>query len=137
MLRNEQGGSLVEFAVIAPLLLAILFGIIEFGILLYNQAVLTNASREGARYGIVVRSPRYTDAQISAVVAAYCSRLITFGAKTDPAVAATPLDGTTGFGDDLEVQVNWWHRFLVLPNLPGIGLVNPLQLSARTVMKYE
>ena len=52
-MRDESGGSLVEFAVIAPLLFVILFGIIEFGILLYDQAKITNASREGARAGIV------------------------------------------------------------------------------------
>ena len=53
MIRDEHGGSLVEFAVIAPLLFVILFGIIEFGILIYDKAVITNASREGARAGIV------------------------------------------------------------------------------------
>ena len=137
VLNNEHGGSLVEFAIVLPLLLIILFGIIEFGILLYNQAVITNASREGARYGIVAASPRYSENDISGVVTNYCSRLITFGVQNTPVVHATPLDGTTLFGDDLEVQVNWQHTFLALPNFPGIGLSNPLDLSAITVMKYE
>ena len=53
MIRNEKGGSLVEFAIITPLLFVILFGIFESGLLLYNKAVITNASREGARAGIV------------------------------------------------------------------------------------
>jgi Flp pilus assembly protein TadG len=137
-LKNERGGSLVEFAIIMPLLFILLFGIIEFGLLLYNQAVITNASREGARYGIVARSPRYSQSDISNdVVIPYCSRLITFGTPIDPSVSATPPDGTTLFGDDLEVQVSWPYTFLALPNLPGIGLNNPLTLSARTVMKYE
>jgi Flp pilus assembly protein TadG len=47
---SQRGASAVEFALILPLLLAIVFGIIEFGAVLYNQAVITNASREGARY---------------------------------------------------------------------------------------
>ena len=127
----------MEFAIVLPLLLIILFGIIEFGILLYNQAVITNASREGARYGIVAANPRHSENDISGVVTNYCSRLITFGAQNTPVVNATPLDGTTIFGDDLEVQVNWQHTFLALPNFPGIGLPNPLDLSAITVMKYE
>ncbi len=41
---------MVEFAIVAPLLFVLLFGIIEFGVMLYDQAVITNASREGARY---------------------------------------------------------------------------------------
>ena len=53
MIRDEHGGSLVEFAIVMPLLFVILFGIIEFGILLYDKAMITNASREGARAGIV------------------------------------------------------------------------------------
>jgi Flp pilus assembly protein TadG len=138
MIRDEKGGSLVEFAIILPLLLVMLFGIIELGILLYNQAVITNASREGARYGIVARNPRWTEAEILGVVRDFCDReLITFGDQNAPSVTATPLDGTTDFGDDLAVQVNWIHTFLVLPNFPEIGLSNSLTLSARTVMKYE
>jgi Flp pilus assembly protein TadG len=52
-LRETKGASMVEFALVLPILILILFGIIEFGILIYNQQVITNASREGARYGIV------------------------------------------------------------------------------------
>ena len=59
-LTRERGAAAIEFALILPLLLLILFGIIEFSILLYDKAMLTNASREGARLGIVfnvVRDP--------------------------------------------------------------------------------
>ncbi len=63
-LKNERGGSLIEFVLIAWVLFLILFGIMEFGLIMYNQAVITNASREGARYGIVSRTPRYTEEQI-------------------------------------------------------------------------
>jgi Flp pilus assembly protein TadG len=137
-LKDERGGSLVEFAIILPLLLILLFGIIEFGLLLYNQAVLTNASREGARFGIVAATPRHNLAQISQVVTDYCDgRLVTFGTSPSLSISATPLDTTTLFGDDLEVLVTWPYTFLAMPNLPWIGLTNPLTLSARTVMKYE
>ena len=49
--RSESGASAVEFALLLPVLMMILFGIIEFGMALYRQAILTNASREGARLG--------------------------------------------------------------------------------------
>lgn len=137
MLSAEHGGSLVEFAIVMPLLFILLFGIIDFGILLYNQAVITNASREGARYGIVSRSPRRTDEEISTFVRSFCDSnlLKTFGTWTDPAV--TPNYAGQDFGDPLSVQVQWQHRFLALPNLPGVGLSNPMTLSAQTVMNYE
>ncbi len=47
---GRRGGSgLVEFALVAPLLLGMLLGIIDFGILARNSLVIANASREGAR----------------------------------------------------------------------------------------
>ena len=49
----EKGTSIVEFAVIFPLLFLLIFGIVEFGVLMYDKAILTNASREGARFGAV------------------------------------------------------------------------------------
>ena len=52
-ISNANGAAAVEFAIVVPLLLLLLFGIIEFSLLLYNKAMLTNASREGARFGIV------------------------------------------------------------------------------------
>ena len=57
-LKNQNGATAVEFAVILPLLLLLIFGIIEFGLLLFNRHVITNSVREAARAGIVVRIPR-------------------------------------------------------------------------------
>ena len=58
MIRDESGGSLIDFAITTPLLFIIAFGIMEFGILLYDKAVITNASREAARAGIVFDTAR-------------------------------------------------------------------------------
>ncbi len=44
---------MVEFALILPIFLLILCGIIDFGWLFYNQLSLNNACREGARYAVV------------------------------------------------------------------------------------
>ncbi len=50
LLKSNSGTAAVEFAIIAPLLFVLVFGIIEFGAMLYNQSVITNASREAARF---------------------------------------------------------------------------------------
>ena len=55
MRYNQKGAAIVEFAIILPLLLLLIFGMIEFSLLMYNKAMITNASREGARRGIVYR----------------------------------------------------------------------------------
>jgi len=50
---RTRGATLVEFALVLPFVLALLLGIIEFGWLMRNQAVLANASREGVRYAAI------------------------------------------------------------------------------------
>ena len=63
----QCGVAAVEFALILPLLLALLFGMAEVSLLLYDQAVITNASREGARAGIVLKTPKLTTTEIEQV----------------------------------------------------------------------
>jgi len=46
----QRGVAAVEFALILPVLLLIVFGIINFGLLMYDLSVVTNAAREGARW---------------------------------------------------------------------------------------
>lgn len=58
--RRERGQAMVEFALILPVLLALLCGIIDFGWLYYNQLTLTNAAREGARYAVIHYDPSTT-----------------------------------------------------------------------------
>jgi len=139
--KGQRGVAAVEFALILPLLIVLVFGIIEFSILLYNKAMLTNASREGARAGIVQATTRLTDAEIEAVVMNYCQNyLITFGSDTlgpeDIDISpAEPRDGLP-FGTDLTVTVRYRYDFLLLPNFVT-SLFNPLNLSATTVMRME
>lgn len=53
-LRNrETGQQLVEFALILPLLLLLLFGLMEFGLVVYAYNTLANIGREVARYGSI------------------------------------------------------------------------------------
>ncbi|HHY30590.1 MAG TPA: pilus assembly protein, partial [Syntrophaceticus sp.] len=51
--RNNRGQALLEFALVLPILLLFVFGIIEFGIIFFDNLVITQAVREGARVGVV------------------------------------------------------------------------------------
>lgn len=51
--KNEKGQAMVEFALLLPILLILLLGIIDFGWLFYNQLALNNSCREGARFAVV------------------------------------------------------------------------------------
>lgn len=125
----ERGAVLVEFVLVLPLLLLLLMGTIEFGLLFYNQQVLTNASREGARAGIA----HLSEAEIQDIVTSYCQdRLIRFDTDVNPITSAPDAGGA--YGQDLAVTVNYNYTFLV-PDLLGFG--PNLELNASTVMKME
>jgi len=53
--KRDRGQDLVEFALIAPVLFLILFGIIEFGVAVWSYNTMAQAAREGARAGIVIK----------------------------------------------------------------------------------
>ncbi|WP_422444893.1 TadE family protein [Thermoanaerobacterium sp. DL9XJH110] len=62
--KSQKGQAMVELALILPVIVLILFGILEFGRIFYSYIVITYAAREGARAGAVGK----TDAEIIARV---------------------------------------------------------------------
>ncbi len=91
--RGSAGQGLVEFALIVPLLLVIVLGIINFGHVFAVHASLVNAAREAARYGMV--NP--TDA------AGICNRVVETAFLTSPELNTI----TVSYGnseDDLDIE---------------------------------
>jgi Flp pilus assembly protein TadG len=146
-LRTEKGAAVVEFAVILPLLIVMIAGIVEFGLLYFNKQILVTATREGARLGIVVGT---TDSEIRERVKKVCREeydegsllgtfqplLKTFGTAIVDIPDADITITRTGseFPADLTVGVEYDYRFL-LPAILGFG--NTITLRASTVMKME
>jgi hypothetical protein len=140
VLKSEAGAALVEAALIMIPFLLLLFGVIEFGLLLYDQQVINNAAREGARAGIVVSNSRSDtpefDAVIQTEVINYAKNyLVTFGADKFGDNAADiiitkikgPKPGSWGkFGDILIVSASYEYKFLFLSNfkIPAITLAS-------------
>jgi Flp pilus assembly protein TadG len=134
-IRDQKGVALVEFAIALPLLLLLLFGFIEFGVMLYNKQVITNASREGARAAINP-VPLLTQGQVETIVTEYCNKLIYFG-TLNPITVTPSLDPNGGFEDrdfedDVIIQVSWQYDFLV-PSILKLGASIPI--NAKTTMK--
>lgn len=142
LLKNQNGAVAVAFSIILLLFLTLVFGIIEFGLLLFNKQVITNAGREGTRYGIVVRIPRRSDDKVVEEVKNYSeSHLVTFGDGTldihlerkdaDGNFLGNDADGNPilgQWGDYLTVTVTYPYDFLFLSGL-GIGPVNITAIS--------
>ena len=151
MIRSEDGVSAVEFALISPLLFVLTFGIVEFGILLFDKAVVTNASREGARAAIVYNTDGtdytpITETEIRDVITSYANGyLVNLGVPGNNPLSAADIDivyntGTPESGGDVTVAVNYSYDFLVFPNLTrliGGTLDGTVDLIGTTVMRME
>ncbi|MFW6122729.1 MAG: TadE/TadG family type IV pilus assembly protein [Thermodesulfobacteriota bacterium] len=122
---------MVEFAILAPLFVVLLFGLLEFGLAIYSKGMITNASREGARFGVVYSTPRKTDGEITSKVQEY---LANAGFQDDVNINVTGAQGDSG--TPLTVNVSYPYNFQVLPNFVA-GFTGPLNLTANTIMLME
>ena len=127
---DERGAAAVEFALLLPVLMLILFGIIEFGMIMYSREVITNASREGARTGIVQATVKPTTGEIQTVVTNYLT-----GTGVDPNAVTIAIAGAgLTAPNTLNVTVTYPYNFFA----PGVlGLGNTINLTGQTVMRHE
>lgn len=127
--QNRLGASLVEVAVVLPVLFLLIMGLFEFGRAVMAQQILTNASREGARRAILEQS---TSTDVETQIADFLAS----STVTPATVTVTPSDlNKVGFGDPVTVtcsvpfnQVSW---------LPTPWFLDGATLSASCVMVGE
>ena len=133
---NERGVAALEFVLVFPFLMTVLFGIVDTSLLLCDKAVITNASREAARAGVVVRVPQMAASDVANVALAYTqNNLVTGGTSTTPTVNVNQSAGTSP-GSPLTVTVTYTYEGLVLGSALS-SLTGPVTVSATTVMDYE
>jgi hypothetical protein len=102
---GSRGQELVEFAIVLPLLLLIVFGVLDLGRLFHALITITNAAREGARYAMIfpddltgIDSVTRREAQNSG---------ITLG----PGASSVSVTYPQGLGEHLPVRVTVTYRF--------------------------
>ena len=111
--KNERGASLLEFAIVASLFFTSLFGVLEFGRLLWVHNTLRDAARRGARYAVI----RKNDA---AGIAAVKNMVVYGDPNANPATATPVAAGLT----PANVQVDYVN-------------FNGIQLSARATVSIN
>jgi hypothetical protein len=149
LVRRRHGGqSLVEFALILPLLLAFIFGIIELGILFSAYVSMTNSAREAARAGSVYQYteavPETGDPTIRATIdnkrKLYVSQIITdtINPMIDPVTDLTVTVGYTDTaslvlveniyraGDTIYVRLDYKHHLF-------FGLIGPQEINIKAI----
>lgn len=124
---EERGAGLAEFALVAPVLLTVLFGIIEFGLAFNRAQAITAAAREGGRLASLSSA---TTADVSDRVDTTLGAL-SFDAP--PTVAVSPSSGCAGReGESITVVVSAPHRITI----PFV-LDRELTLSGEAVYRCE
>jgi Flp pilus assembly protein TadG len=136
---GQRGVGVVEFALILPIILVVLYGVFEFGLAFWRKQVLTSAVREGARKGIVATNPRKTCAQVQDVVSAYLDNVGWDSSKGTYLATGGCASGTAG--DSLTVTADYPSSFLVLSKLgyskTAVDGDGNVILTATVVMQME
>lgn len=102
--HGERGTALVEMALVLPVFLLILLGIVEFGLAMNAHVTVQHAAREGARLGIMGAS----DADIAA-------RVRDRAFPIDPSklgISVSPEPSLRQRGEPLTVAVEYTHEFI-------------------------
>jgi Flp pilus assembly protein TadG len=138
-LGDASGAELVEFALILPLLLVLIAGIVDFALMFQAYEVVTNAAREGARLRIL---PGYTADDAQARVTAYLAAAGLTGAATTLVTPTTIAGGSGGAPPTTAYQVSvaYVHPVTLLgPILSLIGgsSASTITLNGVSVMRAE
>lgn len=123
--QSERGNAMVEFAIVLPLLLIVVFGIIDFGRALYTANNLTAAVREGARLASTQISPDPTTAgSMSAVSTAVTNYVVAFGGNAQAQVSET-FTGAPPNMQSITVQIVNYPFTPITPiaNFVGFGQI--------------
>lgn len=114
-LGSERGAAAVEFALVLPLLVLLVFGIVEFGRAFQVQATLAAAAREGARVMAVQNSAPAARAAVQAATTSLSTPL------TAAQIVITPTSCTTATGN-ATVTLNYRQDFMTGAFGAGVDL---------------
>lgn len=128
--KTEGGQALVEMALVLPILLLLVFGIVEFGRILNAKLIVSNASREGARYA-AVSGIIATDTQITDVVNNSAPSLD----GTQLTVNISPIQSLRIRGTAVAVQV--YYPVNIIAPVISVFTGNPYIVKAQTTMRVE
>jgi Flp pilus assembly protein TadG len=130
--NSDRGAAAVEFALLLPLLLLIVFGIIDFGRAINAQVTLTQAAREGARL-VALGQPNITSRTQAAATG--------LSPVTVTVVTACPA-GSAQNDTDAVVHVSYQYSFVtpvgaIAGIFGGSGFGSPVTLTAQGTMPCE
>jgi Flp pilus assembly protein TadG len=144
LVKDTRGVAAVELAVVSLVFVLLVAGILDYGHAWYMKQVVTNASREGARYGVTYQTnssgDRIAPSALSPTIKNYILNNYLNGilpVDANPDVIAGGSGYSTGNkGDPLEITVDATKTWFIISYLiPGMS--NQITIEAKTVMLCE
>jgi Flp pilus assembly protein TadG len=132
--RNESGQAMVEFALVIPLLVTLVFGIIQFGILFNHHLTLADAVRAGSRQGAISRTLPGGPAAASAAATARVrsAALGSLSDANDPTALVVTVTSTFAQGSDITVKATYPYTIRIF----GVPVTSG-RLTSETTERVE
>lgn len=134
--KGERGQAMVEFALVLPIFLLVVFAIVDFGMGFHAWITVTNASREGARIGVVGADAATIEAKVRSTAASlnhdeYLTVVVT-----------NAVDQGGDPGESVSVTADYdYHLITPLSSIMGIvsgGAIGPtLNFHSESEMRLE
>jgi len=130
LLSGSQAASAVEFALLLPVLVLLICGIIDFGFMFYNWNVVNEASREAARYAATNKSVNNNNPPTKAEVQTYINGIypnVSLSQLTpNPPTSTNPVTATVTYS-----------YTIMTPIIRAFFTSNPVTLTGTTTMLVE
>jgi Flp pilus assembly protein TadG len=130
--KKRKAAAVVEFAVAAPVLVTLVFGMIEFGRVMMVEQELTNAAREGCRAGVLAGG---TTSAVTSVVTNYLANSGVPLSNPANQITVSPDPSTALAGTAITVTVS--VPFSAVSWLPVPMFMGNSTLTASVVMRKE
>jgi Flp pilus assembly protein TadG len=129
--RHPRGTTLLEAAIVLPLLILLIFGLIEYGSLLLRMQQIENVSRQAAR---TAATPDATLSQVNTLIS---TMMTSAGLQSSGyTVTMTPTDPATATtGAQISVRVQITYANIAIANIPLIPV--PTTIARTVVMAKE
>lgn len=128
---GEKGQNLVEFAMVLPIFLILVFAIVDFGMGFHAWITVTNAAREGARVGAVGADSATIEARVTDTASSLAANDLTI----------TVVNAQGAQGEAVSVDVEYDYQLITpLSNVLGIlggGLGSPITFHSEAEMRIE
>jgi Flp pilus assembly protein TadG len=132
---RRRGQALVEFALVVPLFLLLVAGMIDFGMGLASSISVTNAAREGARLGIITPNSAAIETRARSIATGLDQTKITVTSSCSRPAGSTPSTctfATAQSGDSVVVRVDYGYK-MIWP----LAMGTTINMSSAAQMRLE